>query len=116
MKIRFVSDAWETQVNGGVRILKATRRQLEQRGPQTRLISPLIFRALPAPADPEISLALTSIRAMGLRIDRYAADCKQTPPKERSSGWPDALPLIPGRSASPAGPRNNRSTISAARV
>lgn len=116
MKIRFVSDAWETQVNGGVRILQTPRRQLELRGPQTRPISPLIFRALPGPADPEISLALTSMRAMEHRIDRYAPDCQQTPPQERSSGWPDALPLIPGRSASPAGPRNNRSTISAARV
>ena len=116
MKIRFVSDAWETQVNGGVRILQTPRRQLELRGPQTRRIFPLIFHALPGPADPEISLALTSIRAMGLRIDRYAADCQQTPPQERSSGWPDALPLIPGRSASPAGPRNNGSSISAARV
>ena len=58
MKILIVSDAWEPQVNGVVRTLKMTRRELELKGHQTELISPLGFRFFPCPTYPEISLAL----------------------------------------------------------
>ena len=75
MKILFVSDAWEPQVNGVVRTLKMTRRELKLKGHQTELISPLDFRSLPCPTYPEISLALASTRGLEGLIDRHAPDC-----------------------------------------
>ena len=75
MKILIVSDAWEPQVNGVVRTLKMTRRELELKGHCTELISPLGFRSLPCPTYPEISLALTTRREVERRIDDFAPDC-----------------------------------------
>lgn len=75
MRILIVSDAWEPQVNGVVRTLKMTRRELEHQGHITEIISPLGFRAIPCPTYPEISLALTTAREMEKRIDRFAPDC-----------------------------------------
>ena len=75
MNILIVSDAWEPQVNGVVRTLKMTRRELERMGHRTELISPLGFRSIPCPTYPEISLALTTRRALEKRIDAFAPDC-----------------------------------------
>jgi len=75
MKILIVSDAWEPQVNGVVRTLKMTRRELELKGHQTELISPLGFRSIPCPTYPEISLALTLRREVERRVDEFAPDC-----------------------------------------
>ena len=75
MKILIVSDAWEPQVNGVVRTLKMTRRELELKGHRSELISPLGFRSLPCPTYPEISLALTTRREVERRIDDIAPDC-----------------------------------------
>ena len=75
MKILIVSDAWEPQVNGVVRTLKMTRRELELKGHQTELISPLGFRSMPCPTYPEISLALTTASELARRIDAFAPDC-----------------------------------------
>lgn len=75
MRILIVSDAWEPQVNGVVRTLKMTRRELEARGHEVEIISPLGFRSMPCPTYPEISLALTTPSELALRIDRFAPDC-----------------------------------------
>lgn len=75
MRILIVSDAWEPQVNGVVRTLKMTRRELERRGHVVDILSPQGFRSLPCPTYPEISLALTSTRAVERHIDAFAPDC-----------------------------------------
>ena len=75
MRILIVSDAWEPQVNGVVRTLKMTRRELELKGHQTELISPLGFRSIPCPTYPEISLALSTVGQMERQIDRFSPDC-----------------------------------------
>jgi glycosyltransferase involved in cell wall biosynthesis len=75
MKILIVSDAWEPQVNGVVRTLKMTRRQLYLKGHETELVSPLGFRSFACPTYPEISLAITSPLALERQIDRFAPDC-----------------------------------------
>ena len=75
MKIMIVSDAWEPQVNGVVRTLKMTRRELERAGHCVDIVSPLGFRSWPCPTYPEISLALTTTRAIERRIDEFAPDC-----------------------------------------
>ncbi len=75
MKILIVSDAWEPQVNGVVRTLKMTRRELEHKGHQTEIISPLGFRSFPCPTYPEIRLAVTTRREMERQIDHFSPDC-----------------------------------------
>lgn len=75
LNILIVSDAWEPQVNGVVRTLKMTRRELESRGHRVEIISPLGFRAFPCPTYPEISLALTTRRELERRIDGFSPDC-----------------------------------------
>jgi glycosyltransferase involved in cell wall biosynthesis len=98
MRILIVSDAWEPQVNGVVRTLKMTRRELERRDHVVDILSPLGFRALPCPTYPEISLALASTRAVERRIDAFAPDCLHIATEgplgwraravARNRGWP----------------------------
>ena len=75
MKILIVTDAWEPQVNGVVRTLKMTRRELERLGHTVDIVSPQGFRSIPCPTYPEISLAITRQRELARRIDSFAPDC-----------------------------------------
>ena len=70
-----VTDAWEPQVNGVVRTLKMSRRELELMGHRVEFLSPLQFRSFPCPTYPEISLAFTSQRNVAKHIDAFAPDC-----------------------------------------
>jgi hypothetical protein len=56
VKIQIVTDAWEPQVNGVVRTLKTTARELTAMGHEVRFLTPLDFRTLPCPTYPEIRL------------------------------------------------------------
>ncbi len=58
MRILLVTDAWEPQVNGVVRTLKTTARELAAMGHEIRFLTPLEFRTLPCPTYPEIRLSL----------------------------------------------------------
>lgn len=58
MRILLVTDAWEPQVNGVVRTLKTTARELASMGHEVRFLTPLEFRTLPCPTYPEIRLSL----------------------------------------------------------
>lgn len=58
MKILLVTDAWEPQVNGVVRTLKTTSRELQAMGHDVNMLTPLEFRTLPCPTYPDIRLAL----------------------------------------------------------
>jgi glycosyltransferase involved in cell wall biosynthesis len=58
MRILLVTDAWEPQVNGVVRTLKTTARELTAMGNEVRFLTPLEFRTLPCPTYPEIRLSL----------------------------------------------------------
>ncbi|WP_454763424.1 glycosyltransferase family 4 protein [Cupriavidus campinensis] len=58
MRVMIVTDAWEPQVNGVVRTLKSTRRELEAMGHTVDLLTPLEFRTVPCPTYPEIRLSL----------------------------------------------------------
>lgn len=68
MKIMIVTDAWEPQVNGVVRTLKSTCRELEKLGHVVDLLTPLEFRTLPCPTYPEIRLSLFPARKLAARI------------------------------------------------
>jgi glycosyltransferase involved in cell wall biosynthesis len=58
VNIALVTDAWEPQVNGVVRTLKSTTRELRALGHTVELITPLEFRTLPCPTYPDIRLSL----------------------------------------------------------
>jgi len=58
MKIIIVTDAWYPQVNGVVRTLDETSKQLIKLGHEVKLISPEGFFTIPCPTYPEIKLSL----------------------------------------------------------
>ena len=70
MKIALVTDAWEPQVNGVVRTLKSTARELQAMGHEVAFLTPLEFRTLPCPTYPDIRLSLLP----GARVTRRLAD------------------------------------------
>ncbi len=72
VKIMIVTDAWQPQVNGVVRTLKTTRRELVNMGYEVDVLSPLEFRTLPCPTYPEIKLSLLAGKAVEKRIREYA--------------------------------------------
>lgn len=74
MKILFVTDAWPPQVNGVVRTLKETIRNLEIFGHVVEVISPEGFRCIPCPTYPEIPLAILPGREVARRIEAAAPD------------------------------------------
>lgn len=74
MRIAIVTDAWEPQVNGVVRTLKAVRAELEGQGHVIRVISPDLFYSLPCPTYPEIRLAMTRTITVGAMIADFAPD------------------------------------------
>lgn len=98
MKILIVTDAWEPQVNGVVRTLKMTRRELLALGHEVEVLSPQGFPTLPCPTYPEIRLAWVTRRRLARVIDTLAPDCVhlategplgwQARAVLRSRGWP----------------------------
>ena len=68
MKILIVTDAWDPQVNGVVRTLKSTRRELENMGHNVDLLNPQEFRTVPCPTYPEIRLSIFPGRHVNQRI------------------------------------------------
>jgi glycosyltransferase involved in cell wall biosynthesis len=68
MKILIVTDAWEPQVNGVVRTLKSTKRELEKMGHQVDMLTPLEFRTMACPTYPEIRLSLFPAARVARRI------------------------------------------------
>ncbi|MGH6781265.1 MAG: glycosyltransferase family 4 protein, partial [Sphingomonadaceae bacterium] len=74
MRICIVTDAWEPQVNGVVRTLKAVRAELQAMGHEVLVISPDLFLSLPCPTYPEIRLAMTRTATVGSMIANFAPD------------------------------------------
>lgn len=74
MRIMIITDAWEPQVNGVVRTLKSTRRELERMGHTVDILSPLEFKTLPCPTYPDIRLSLGAKRQTQRRIEAFNPD------------------------------------------
>ncbi len=74
MKILTVTDAWHPQVNGVVRTIEATNRELELAGHQAEVLAPASFRTIGCPGYPEIRLALLPYRRLARHIDALAPD------------------------------------------
>jgi hypothetical protein len=74
MKIVTVTDAWTPQVNGVVRTIQATNRELERAGHRAAVISPLEFVTLRCPGYAEIRLSLAPYRRMSKLLRHALAD------------------------------------------
>ena len=61
MKILTVTDAWQPQVNGVVRTIEATNRELVRLGHDVALVTPLDFRTVACPGYREIRLSLLPV-------------------------------------------------------
>ena len=71
MKIVVVTDAWHPQVNGVVRTLDQTRRQLGALGHQTVFITPQGFTTYPCPTYPSIRLAFFPKKRIGQTLLQF---------------------------------------------
>ncbi|MGH8241865.1 MAG: glycosyltransferase family 4 protein [Steroidobacteraceae bacterium] len=74
MKIALVTDAWEPQVNGVVRTLKSTARELRAMGHRVEFLTPLEFRTLPCPTYPDIRLSLFPRARVARRLAEFDPD------------------------------------------
>lgn len=74
MRLALVTDAWLPQVNGVVRTLGNTIREIEAAGHEVTVISPADFRTIPCPTYPEIRLALFAGRSVRRRLDALDPD------------------------------------------
>jgi glycosyltransferase involved in cell wall biosynthesis len=74
MRLALVTDAWLPQVNGVVRTLGHTIREIEREGHEVIVISPADFRTIPCPTYPEIRLSVFAGRAVRRRLEALAPD------------------------------------------
>ena len=71
LRIAIVTDAWWPQVNGVVRTLTETRRELAALGHDVMMITPERFRTIPCPTYPEIRLSLAAGDAVARLLDDF---------------------------------------------
>ena len=109
MRLALVTDAWLPQVNGVVRTLSYTIREIEAAGHEVRLISPADFRTLPCPTYPEIRLSLFP----GRKVRRHAR--RNWPPTPFTSRRKDRSGLRPAAGACAAAGRSPRRTTPSSR-
>ncbi len=85
-RLLIVTDAWEPQVNGVVRVVQALLPELAARGYEVSIIEPSQFRRVAMPFYPEIPLALFARRRVARMISEIQPDavCLMT---EGPLGW-----------------------------
>jgi hypothetical protein len=71
MRILIVTDAWRPQVNGVVRTLTETMRELQGFGHEVEMITPEAFHTLPCPTYPDIRLSLFPYRKVARLIEHH---------------------------------------------
>lgn len=74
MKILTVTDAWHPQVNGVVRTIEATNRELARAGHEVQVISPQSFFTIACPGYSEIRLSLLPYRRLARMVRAFAPD------------------------------------------
>jgi glycosyltransferase involved in cell wall biosynthesis len=74
MRLLTVTDAWHPQVNGVVRTIEATNRELQRAGHECTVITPQEFSTIPCPGYGEIRLSVLPYRKVAHRIDACAPD------------------------------------------
>ena len=68
-RLLIVSDAWHPQVNGVVRSIENTNRELARMGIDVSMVTPEGFRSVPCPTYPEIRLSIASYRQVARKIE-----------------------------------------------
>lgn len=68
-RITIVSDAWYPQVNGVVRSIENTNRELTRMGVEVSMITPQNFSSVPCPTYPEIRLSVASYSAVAKLLE-----------------------------------------------
>lgn len=79
MRILLATDAWFPQINGVVRALATTVRELEAMGHEVEVVGPDRFRTVPAPSYPEVRLALAPGRGVARIMDAFRPDAIHIP-------------------------------------
>ncbi|HTX04556.1 MAG TPA: glycosyltransferase family 1 protein [Steroidobacteraceae bacterium] len=69
-----VTDAWKPQVNGVVRTLQTTARELQGMGHTVEFLTPLEFSTLPCPTYPDIRLSLFAGGKVRRRLSDFDPD------------------------------------------
>ncbi|MDD5462190.1 MAG: glycosyltransferase family 1 protein [Methylococcales bacterium] len=71
LRIAFISDAWQPQINGVVTTIENTCAILERSGHQIKLITPDQFKTIPCPTYPSIQLALACYGKLKNSLDEF---------------------------------------------
>jgi glycosyltransferase involved in cell wall biosynthesis len=71
MRVLIATDAWHPQVNGVVRVLDTTVREMQALGHEVKIASPADFPSMPAPFYPEVRLALATARRFGRMAEAF---------------------------------------------
>jgi glycosyltransferase involved in cell wall biosynthesis len=74
VKILFITDAWHPQINGVVRTLSTTGRELEKMGHTVGFIGPNRFRTMPLVGYTEIRVAVRPRRKLERLVAEFAPD------------------------------------------
>jgi glycosyltransferase involved in cell wall biosynthesis len=86
LKILIVTDAWRPQVNGVVRTLEMTARELTGFGHDVRFATPEHHTTMPLPTYPEIRLAVFPRAGLVREIEAFAPDAVHIA-TEGTMGW-----------------------------
>ncbi len=70
-RLVIVTDAWHPQVNGVVRSIENTNRELATMGVAVSMVTPQEFRSIPCPTYPEIRLSIASYRRVARAIKKH---------------------------------------------
>ncbi|MCL6706906.1 glycosyltransferase family 1 protein [Pseudomonas sp. R2.Fl] len=74
MRLTIVTDAWHPQVNGVVRSIETTNRELAAMGVTVSMITPASYRSIPMPTYREIRLSLARYSQVARTIEKQKPD------------------------------------------
>ncbi|MBB3409286.1 glycosyltransferase involved in cell wall biosynthesis [Rhizobium sp. BK316] len=70
-RLVIVTDAWHPQVNGVVRSIENTNRELAKMGVEVSMVTPERFASIPCPTYPEIRLSIAWYRRVAREIEKH---------------------------------------------
>ena len=70
-RLVIVSDAWHPQVNGVVRSIENTNRELAKMGIEVAMVTPQGFHSIPCPTYREIRLSIANYRSVAREIEKH---------------------------------------------
>ncbi|APO75600.1 glycosyltransferase family 1 protein [Rhizobium etli 8C-3] len=71
-RLVIVTDAWHPQVNGVVRSIENTNRELARLGVEVSMVTPERFGSFPCPTYPEIRLSIANYHRVAREIEKHA--------------------------------------------